>query len=133
MRKMFTCFVLSFVLVIGLGTWAIAAVPNVKGKWTGSGKVIGLDGGVDSSVPVVFVIQTQSGSLLRGYIEFTFSDGGDRFEFTGTIKGKALTMGGVSSDQRHGIIFGTLVDNNNKIQLQATSFTDGSVSATVTK
>ena len=132
MRRMVTCFVLSFILVIGLGTWEVgAAVPNVKGKWTGSGKVIGLDGHVDSPVPVVLVVQTQSGNLLRGYIEFTFPDGGDRFNFTGAIKGNALTLAGVSSDQRNGIIFGTLVDN--KILLQASSYTDGTVSATVTK
>jgi hypothetical protein len=128
---MFTCFVLSFVLVIGLGTWAIAAVPNITGTWTGSGRVIDLKGQVDSPVPVVFVVQTQKGNLLRGYIEFTFSDGSDRFNFTGAIKGKALTLAGVSSDQRTGFIFGTL--NDNKIQLQASSCTDGTVSATVTK
>jgi hypothetical protein len=62
-----------------------AAVPNLVGTWTGTGKAVGIEHGYYSVSYTVTIID-QNGNLFRGSIKVTTPIGTYSQKFTGIIK-----------------------------------------------
>jgi len=62
-----------------------AAVPNLVGTWTGTGKAVGIEHGYYNATYSV-TITDQNGNLFRGNIKITTPMGSFTQKFTGVIK-----------------------------------------------
>ena len=131
MKRSSILVLLSILVVVFFTVPSIGAVLSLKGTWKGTAKVINLKGQVYSSVPVVLVVQVQSGNLLKGYLDLFFQDGTERFPLTGTFDGSSMTLTGNNPEQGNVLGIGKLI--NEQIRLQASAFTQGSFMATMAK
>ena len=80
-RVIFTVIVFLFVGSLVLH----AAVPNIVGSWTGTGKAVGIEHGY-YNVTYSVTITDQNGNLFRGSIKITTPMGSFTQKFTGVIK-----------------------------------------------
>jgi hypothetical protein len=62
-----------------------AAVPNLVGTWTGTGKGVGIEHGY-YNVTYTVTVTDQNGNLFRGNIKITTPLGPETQKFTGIIK-----------------------------------------------
>lgn len=101
-------------LCFSFGTTALAATPNLKGTWTGSGKVATNEG--YQSFTVTAKISSQSGTLFRGKITVKTGTQSDTYGLIGYVAGSKvyMTLYETSGDP-DSFVEGTLSANSTKI------------------
>jgi hypothetical protein len=74
-----------FILIFAVSGALQAAVPNIVGSWTGTGKAVGIEHGY-YNVTYSVTVTDQNGNLFRGSIKITTPMGSFTQKFTGIIK-----------------------------------------------